>query len=86
MDLKKLIEDSRTIIRRFKNESPQEDRISLDANDFINLLNDKAEGPILNEPLKINNELHYIHKAVYEGVLITTTTERKISDSGEFGI
>jgi hypothetical protein len=88
MGLQKSVEDSRIIFRKLKEESPRSDRIQLKSLDFINLLNDGAEGPILNEPVELNkndNSL-YLHKAVYEGVLITSYTLFKISDSKEFGI
>jgi hypothetical protein len=85
MNLKESIEGSRGLLRKFKFENPEKDRINLtNSVDFINLLNDGAEGLILNEPLKVKKDMIYRHKAVYEGLLIVTHTRYKISNSADY--
>ncbi len=84
MNLKESIEGSKGLLRKFKFENPEKDRINLNSIDFINLLNDGAEGPILNEPLKIKKQPIYRHKALYEGLLIITHTKFKIYDFAEY--
>lgn len=84
MNLKQSIEGSKGLLRKFKFENPENDKINLEEVDFINLLNDGAEGPILNEPLKVKKQVIYRHKAIYEGVLIVTHTKFKIYNSAEY--
>ena len=77
MNLEKSTENSRSLIRKFKEKS-KENEFYLEPVHFINLLNDGATQCKLNSK-RFSAEKKYTHYAVYEGILIHTNTSTEIN-------
>jgi len=86
--MKKTLEESRFLVRRYLEENPSSDLVFLSGVDFINLLNDGAvECELNDERIGIGTgKTIYKQSVIYEGIRIEAATEYKISDSAEFGL
>ena len=86
--MKKTLEESKFLIRKYIEENPKSSLVFLSEVDFINLLNDGAIDGGLNDERKDvdTGEITYRQSAIYEGIRIETDTKHKISDSSEYNL
>ncbi len=78
-NLKKLIENSKKRIENLQQNTSSRKFIIL-PDDFINLLNSGVSAAFLNEEYSEGNVTRYRHYAIYEGTVIQSDTEYKISN------
>jgi hypothetical protein len=78
MDLGESIVDSRIMVMKLKERGEEE--LTIEAEDFVNLLNDGSSKLSLNHGFSDGGLYKYSHSADYEGVKIITYTTCEIND------